>query len=126
MIEPINISPLETTASFRYKCDSCGKAGTDSFTNRVINVDNGHDLEELSQEPCPNCQFPLGTGRGKKFQIKLKTGEVINKKAKNKEELMHKLSKWLATGASGVVGMKRGTEKRVTHDSIEEITEVSD
>lgn len=60
MIKPIEISPLNTTNKVYFECGNCSANNTLIFENRIINTDRKDDLEELQQEPCPNCGHLLG------------------------------------------------------------------
>lgn len=60
MIKPIGISPINTTNRAYFECKSCGTKNTLVFKNRIINTDNEGDVEDLDEEPCPNCGKKLG------------------------------------------------------------------
>lgn len=64
MIKLIDISPINTTNKAYFECSNCGARDTFIFTNRIINTDREGDLEELQQEPCPNCNHLLGEDQG--------------------------------------------------------------
>ena len=61
MIKPIEISQIQTTNKVYFECSKCRLKNTLIFNNRIINVDSKSDLEELNQEPCPNCNQLLGS-----------------------------------------------------------------
>ena len=60
MIRPVQISPLSTTNKYYHECSNCGDKNTVTFTNRIINVDNKGELDELKEERCPSCDSILG------------------------------------------------------------------
>jgi len=60
MIKPINITPLNTTSSVSFKCPNCHLKSSIEWSNRVINIDNEHEVDDLQKEECPVCGFPLG------------------------------------------------------------------
>ncbi len=60
MINPITISPLNTTNKVYFECSNCGAKNTLTFENRIINTDRKDDLVELQKEPCPDSGHLLG------------------------------------------------------------------
>ncbi len=56
MIQPINISALNTTADITFECEKCGFNGATHFTNRLINVDSTEKIkEEIGGLDCWQC-----------------------------------------------------------------------
>ncbi len=56
MIKPINITSLNTTNVFQYKCEKCGNNGTITLKNSIINTDNqGNPEIPLNDYECHKC-----------------------------------------------------------------------
>ena len=60
MIQPINITPLNTTNVLKYECEKCGDHGIINLENKIINTDNaGNSVGTLNDYECQKCGSKL-------------------------------------------------------------------